>query len=142
MFEQKNICHILDSTLTIKCIFYDNIYFENLQYGIDNKNFQNSIYSYHYNNYRNFIKIASSKSKRNNNYLVCPLFIKYYYNIYEYKFSYCSICYDESDFNDCSDIDNLYEENCSNLETYYFNETDNFIMICQTQYEFILFFRI
>jgi len=49
------------------------------------------------------------------------------------------ICNENQEFNECDEVDSLYEEICTNVKTFYFNETDKFIFICKTANEFILY---
>ena len=57
---------------------------------------------------------------------------------YLYKLTYCFLCDEVKDFNNCPHIYYSYEEDCSDIKVFYFNETDKFIRICKTQNKFIL----
>ena len=140
LFGENNLCHILDSTFIIKCIYYDDIYFFPLQYKIQEDSFQGSSYHYYYTN-SYFNKIASSKSDKNN-YLVCPFFTIQTncnrYACYYYNATYCKLCDENHDFDLCSFIEYSQEYHCLNIETYFFSETNKFAFICKTFNEFIL----
>ena len=140
LYRENNLCHILDSTFIIKCIYYDDIYFFPLQYKIQDDSFQQSSDHYYYTN-RYFNKIASSKSDKNN-YLVCPFFkIKTNcnrYGCYYYNYTYCKLCDENHDFDLCSFIEYSQEYHCLNIETYFFSETNEFAFLCKTFNEFIL----
>ena len=135
LLNEKNICHILDSSFTIKCIYYDNAYFFPLQYKIEKKEFKKSKIHIYYENF-NFSEIASSKSDKNN-YLICPLYITKNFNN-KNNFTICQICNKNKDFNDCDYVDNLYEKNCSHVKSFFFKEVNNYALICKTFNEFIL----
>ena len=137
LLNEKNICYLMDSSNIVKCIYYDNIYFFPLQYNVLQNNFNKSSYHYYYDELI-INKIASAKSNKNN-YLICPLFVEeqYIYNNY-YNFTTCQLCDKDNDYDKCSYINYLFEEGCSDLKAYYFNETDKYVLICKTYNEFIL----
>ena len=136
LLEEKNICHILDSSFIIKCIYYDNKYWNNIKYDINNNKYKISGSFYYYK--LTFEQIASSKSYKND-YLVCSLNNYRYYFQY-YNFTDCVLCDEHKDYDDeCDFIDYLYEYDCSDIETYYFNEVDKFVLICKKFKEFMLF---
>ena len=137
LLRLKNICHILGSSFIIKCIYYDTVNFFPLQYNIAQNLFQKSNKNTFFANY-NFIKIASAKSDIN--YLICPLYVqKYFYNMGNYfNFTNCQMCDENKDFNKCDFVENLYEEKCSNIKAYFFNEKNEFAFICKNFKEFIL----
>ena len=134
LLDEKNICHILDPSLTIKCIYYDNIYFFPLQYNIIRNEFQKSNVHIYFENF-NFYEITSSKSDKNNNYLICPLYIIKNNNN---NFTMCQICDENKDFNDCDFVENLYEKDCSRIKSFFFSEDNKYVLICKTFDEFIL----
>ena len=136
LLNQKNMCYIIESSSIIKCIYYDNIDFFPLQYDINTGNFKKSERFNSYSNYK-FNKIASTKS--NKNFLVCPLFIeKNCYNNKCSNFTKCQLCDENNDYNKCFNIEYSYEEDCCDIEVYYFNETDKYVLICKTFNKFIL----
>ena len=137
LFRQKNICHILGYSLIIKCIYYDTVNFFPLQYNISQDTFQKSNENTFFANF-NFIKIASAKSDIN--YLICPLYVGRFssFDRYNINFTNCQICDENKDFNKCDFVENLYEEKCSNIKAYFFNEKNEFALICKNFKEFIL----
>ena len=137
LLNEKNICYIMDSSFIVKCIYYDSIYFFPLQYNVSQKTFNQSSNYYYYEEL--YIKeIASAKSNKNN-YLICPLFVKKQcINNACYNFTNCQLCDKDNDYNKCSFINYLFEEGCSELKAYFFNETDKYALICKTYNEFIL----
>ena len=136
LFIEKNICHILDSSFIIKCIYYDNIYWNNIKYDIKNNKYDISgPFAYRK---ITFDQIVSSKSFENN-YLVCAL--NNYGDYFQYyNFTDCALCDENRDYDDeCDYIDYLKEYDCSEIKTYYFNEVDKFVLICKKFKEFIIF---
>ena len=157
LLQMKNLCFIFDSSI-IKCIYYDNNDYLNLEFNINNGKFSNSYFKSFYNDFlKNYIfqennlilndfktfDIISSKSK-NDNYLACSLHIIFYQkkhpnsDIYTSNFTDCMICNQSDIFGDCPFIKNSYIEDCSRLKTYYFLEKDLFVLICKKFNEFIL----
>ena len=137
--DEKNICHFLETSFVLKCTYYDNTYFSNVNYNIKKDIFSNTfLKSYIYNN---IIEISSSKSDKNN-YLVCPLFLKKsclngicnYFNNY----TICMICEENQDFGYCPYISYTIEEDCFKVESFYFQDTGKFVLICKKFSEFIL----
>ena len=137
LLRQKNICHILGYSLIIKCIYYDTVNFFALQYNISQDTFQKSNENTFFANF-NFIKIASAKSDIN--YLICPLYVGKFssFGRYNINFTNCQICDENKDYNKCDFVENLYEDECSNIKTYFFNEKNEFAFICKNFKEFIL----
>ena len=76
-----------------------------------------------------------------NNYLVCPLYLEkncFFGCDYYGNYTLCQLCDKDKDFDECSRINYLYEEDCYKIQTYYFNETDKFALICKKFKEFII----
>ena len=126
LLNEQNICHILDSSFIIKCIYFNKFHFLPIQYNIVQNNFQKSANFKYFENL-NFIRIVSN-SDGNNNYLICPLvYVRFSYN--NNNFTICQICDKNEDFNNCNYIDNLYEEDCSKIKAYFFKEVDKYALI-------------
>ena len=140
-YKEKNKCHLLDSSFTIKCILYDKISFINIKYNITSNIVEIDKYWVSYN-YFNFNEIASSKSDKNN-YLVCTLYKEKqcYYDYYCYyfgNFTECELCDNDNNYDKCPYISYLYEKECSIIKSFYFHETDKYVLICKKFKEFIL----
>ena len=133
-YKIKSVCHLLNSALIIKCIFYDNEYFLNLEYNLAKKKLMFSPDRYYYPDL-GFLDFSSSKSNIDN-YLVCPIYSEKIDEI-DYNYTECDLCNNEEDFGNCSFINNSYIENCSKVRTYFFNETKKYGVICQRFNEFI-----
>jgi hypothetical protein len=132
LLNQKNICHLLDSSFIIKCIYYNNKFWNNIKYEIKKNRYHISGSFYFYET--SIDQIASSKSFKNN-YLVCSINTKKYYN-----YTRCTLCDEYKDYyNECKYIFYLFEYDCSNIETYYLKEIDKFALICKKFEAFIIF---
>ena len=85
------------------------------------------------NKYVNLLNFSSSKSDKDN-YLVCPFLEKIKVSLLDYyyiNYTYCYLCNKDKDFGNCLYIKNSYEEDCSQIRTYFFKETDKYGVICQ-----------
>ena len=137
--EKKSLYYFLDSSYSIKCLYYDNKYFLNLEFDITKKTILSNFYK-HYFERLNFIEFSSAKSDKDN-YLICPLYkeIKYTknYHFYYIYFTECDLCNKDLDFGNCQYISNSVEENCTHVKTYFYQETDKYGVVCQRFNELI-----
>ena len=137
--EKKSLYYFLDSSYSIKCLYYDNKYFLNLEFDITKKTIISNFYK-HYFGRLNFIEFSSAKSDKDN-YLICPLYkgIKYTkdYHFYYIYFTECDLCNKDLDFGNCQYISNSVEENCTHVKTYFYQETDKYGVVCQRFNELI-----
>ena len=139
LYFTKSLCHLLDSSFSVKCLYYNTNNFLNLEYDIKEQNIKSSFQWNNFNNI-NLIEFASSKSNEDN-YLVCPLFKKKIYisiqKQYFSNYTKCDLCDKNRDFGNCSYINNSYVEDCKQVRTYFFNETNKYGVICKRFNEFI-----
>ena len=137
--KKKSLYYFLDSSYSIKCLYYDKEYFVNLEFDITKKIIKSSFVRNYYKNL-NFIQFSSAKSDKDN-YLICPLYkeIKYTknYHFYYIYFTECDLCNKDLDFGNCQYISNSFEENCTHVKTYFFQETDKYGVVCQRFNELI-----
>ena len=133
LYHKRSICQSLISYNIIECLFYDNKYYLNLKYDIKKDAIKSSFEWWYFPDF-NFIEFTSSKSEKNN-YLICPLFLEIND---EYNFTQCKLCDNDRDFSRSLFIENSYEEDCSHIKAFYFEETKKFGVICQKYNEFIL----
>ena len=140
LLKEKTNCQFMDASNFIHCIFYNRQKFFNLRSYIKNSEKK----KYNQEGYINaeIFELFSSKSIHGDNNLYCSLYLiyneDYYYPKIIGNLTYCMLCNEYYFFDECINIDFTREEGCSHIETYYFNETDKFILICKKFNEFIL----
>ena len=145
-------CHIFPDSSTIRCFFYKKNFLINVKYIIDSSEIiknkklnilDESIQSLRYEPSININNLKFSVAK-NNNFFVC-----YYLSeqIQIRQKSLDDITYSTKEYTSCDifySLENFIEINCINIEqckdyqTYYFNETDEFVLFCNFSYKFVL----
>ena len=145
-------CHIFSDSSTIRCFFYEENFLINVKYIIDsseiieNKKLNILNESVQSLSYKPNIDINNLKFSvaTNNNFFVC------YYLSEQIKIrqkSMNDITYSTKEYTNCDifySLENFIEINCINIEqcedyeTYYFNETDAFVLFCKFNYQFVL----
>ena len=145
-------CHIFSDSSTIRCFFYKGNFLINVKYIIDSseiiKNNKLNIIEkpeklFYYETNINIKNLKFSVAK-NNNFFVC-----YYLNeqlknkqisLIEHLFSSkeyisCDIFYS---FDNYTEISCINFDNCENYKTFYFDEKDEFVLICKFSKKFVL----
>ena len=145
-------CHIFPDSSTIRCFFYKKNFLINVKYIIDSSEIiknkklnilDESVKSLSYESNFNINNLKFSVAK-NNNFFVC-----YYLSeqIQIRQKSLDDITYSTKEYTSCDifySLENFIEINCINIEqckdyqTYYFNETDEFVLFCNFSYKFVL----
>ena len=145
-------CRIFSDSSTIRCFFYEENFLINVKYIIDSSEIienkklnilNESVQSFRYEPSININNLKFSVAT-NNNFFVC------YYLSEQIKIrqkSMNDITYSTKEYTSCDifySLENFIEINCINIEqckdyqTYYFNETDEFVLFCNFNYMFVL----
>ena len=145
-------CRIFSDSSTIRCFFYEENFLINVKYIIDSSEIienkklnilNESVQSFRYEPSININNLKFSVAT-NNNFFVC------YYLSEQIKIrqkSMNDITYSTKEYTNCDifySLENFIEINCINIEqcedyeTYYFNETDAFVLFCKFNYQFVL----
>ena len=149
----KSNCHIFSNSSTLRCFFkdYDSIY--NIIYNISFSGIQIELvkeleYPLYFENDNNVFNIQNFKFAvaNNNNIFICYYMNEkgYYYiyinenNIKTYNNYYYTICDLYYNFINYTEIPCIYVERCSNYKTFYFQEKDEFVLLCKLYNKFIL----
>ena len=153
----KSNCIIFSNSSTISCFYSNKNYLFNIEYNINSSEpylndglniFQKSVFSifYYLKNSSNSINIHNIKfsTSNNNNVFVCSClkesedhsFIPFDFGPYPDRlYTVCNLFYT---FGNYTEIPCIYVENCHKYKTFYFQETNEFILLCKFNYEFVL----
>jgi hypothetical protein len=133
-------CHIFSDLSTIRCFFYEKNFLINVKYIIDSSEiFLNKKLNIHEKSekifyYETNINIENLKFSiaENNNFFVC-----YYLNekLNSKEYISCDIFYS---FDNYTEIPCINFDKCTNYQTFYFDETDEFVLVCKFSEKFVL----